>query len=60
MTPESDIDLLVDVGATVSPWFPAGLIVELEALLGRRVEVLTTGGLHTLLRERVLGEAIAL
>ncbi|MCW5880369.1 MAG: nucleotidyltransferase family protein [Anaerolineae bacterium] len=60
VTPESDIDLLVDAGTTVSPWFPAGMIVELEALLGRRVEVVTTGGLHTLLRERVFGEAVVL
>ena len=27
---ESDIDLLVTTGPRVSPWFPAGLILELE------------------------------
>lgn len=58
--PDSDIDLLVEVGATVSPWFPAGLILELEALLGRRVEVVTSDGLHVLLKERVLEEAVPL
>jgi uncharacterized protein len=27
--PESDIDLLIDVGPTTSSWFPAGLILNL-------------------------------
>jgi predicted nucleotidyltransferase len=31
--PESDIDLLVDVGPDASPWFPVGLVINLEALL---------------------------
>lgn len=58
--PESDVDLLVEVGADPSPWFPGGLVVELEALLGRRVQVVTERGLDELLRERVLDEAIPL
>ena len=37
--PESDVDLLVEVGPNPSPWFPGGLVVELEELLGRRVQV---------------------
>ncbi len=44
-TSESDIDLLVDVGPTTSSWFPAGLILDLEELLGRPVEVVTERGL---------------
>ena len=39
--PESDVDLLVDVGPTHSRWFPAGLILDLEELLGRGVDVVT-------------------
>lgn len=59
-TAESDIDLLVDVGPTLSPWFPAGLILDFEALLGRRVEVVTERALHPELRETVLRDARAL
>jgi len=33
--PESDIDLLIEKGPTTSSWFPAGLVLELEEMLGR-------------------------
>ena len=56
---DSDIDLLVTTGPQVSPWFPAGLILELEELLGRHIDVVTESGLNPLLREAVLGEAVA-
>jgi predicted nucleotidyltransferase len=55
--PDSDIDLLVEAGPETSPWFPAGLILELEALLGRRVDVVTEAGLRSELRESVLQDA---
>ncbi len=58
--PESDVDFLVDVGQTHSPWFPAGLILDLEALLGRDVEVVTESALHWYIRDRVLKEAVPL
>lgn len=58
--PDSDIDLLIDSGPTTSSWFPAGLILELEELLGRRVEVVTERSLNPYLREYVLHEAIPL
>jgi len=54
---DSDIDLLVDVGEKTSPWFPAGLIDELQALLGCRVDVVTEDSLYWLLRRRILKEA---
>ncbi|MGG6270756.1 nucleotidyltransferase family protein [Leptolyngbya sp. AN03gr2] len=54
---ESDIDLLVDLGETLSAWFPMGLIHELEALLNRKVDVVTEKTLHPLIRDRVLQEA---
>jgi uncharacterized protein len=57
---ESDVDFLVDVGPDHSSWFPAGLIADLEALLGRRVDVLTEAGLHWYIRDRVLDEAVPL
>lgn len=58
--PQSNVDLLIEVGAEPSAWFPGGLVGELEELLGRRVQVVTERGLDDLLRERVLEEAIPL
>jgi len=56
-TPESDIDLLVDYDpAKTTPWFPGGLLMDLQELLGRRVDVLTESGVSPLIRERVLRE----
>lgn len=58
--PDSDIDLLVTRGPKLSPWFPAGLVLDLEEVLGRRVEVVTETGLNGYLRDQVLREAIPL
>ncbi|MGH2588489.1 MAG: nucleotidyltransferase family protein [Dehalococcoidia bacterium] len=58
--PDSDIDLLVEVGPEHSSWFPAGLIIDLGQMLGRKVDVLTEGGLHWYIRDRVLKEAVPL
>jgi len=58
--PDSDIDFLIAVGEKTSPWFPSGLVQDLEELLGRKVEVVTTRGLHPLLRDEVLREATPL
>ena len=55
--PDSDIDFLIEVGPTTSAWFPAGLIMDLEHLLGHRVEVVTEQALNPALREAVLNEA---
>ena len=56
----SDVDLLVTTGPKVSAWFPAGFILDLEQLLGRRIDVVTEPGLNPLLRDQVLTEAVAL
>ncbi len=56
-TDESDIDLLVDVTGNTSPWFPAGLVEDLENELGKPVDVITESGLYWLLRRRILNEA---
>jgi len=58
--PDSDVDLLVDVGTATSSWFPAGLILDLEQILGRQVEIVTEKGLNPHLREHVLREAVPL
>ena len=55
--PDSDVDLLIDAGEKVSSWFPAGLILDLEDLLGRRVDVVTERALRPELRQYVLREA---
>jgi uncharacterized protein len=56
--PDSDLDLLIDAGPNTSSWFPAGLILDLENLLGCRVEVVTEKGLNPQIRESVVSEAI--
>ncbi len=58
--PQSDLDLLISVGPKTTPWFPGGLVSDLEQLLGRRVDVLTENGLSPLIRDRVLNEAVPL
>ena len=59
-TPDSDIDLLIDVTGATTSWFPGSLTAELEALLGRRVQVVTRRSLSPLIREAVLSEAVPL
>jgi len=59
-TEDSDVDLLVSTTDSTSPWFPAGLVMDLEALLGCRVHVVTEDAVYWLLRERILNEAEAL
>jgi predicted nucleotidyltransferase len=55
--PDSDIDFLVDAGPKCSSWFPGGLIVDLEDLLGRRVDVAEPESLHWFIRDQVMSEA---
>jgi len=57
---ESDIDLLVDVGPGRTPFFPGGLLADLEELLGCKVDIVTADGLHWYIRDRVLNEAVPL
>ncbi|MEB3290624.1 MAG: nucleotidyltransferase family protein [Leptolyngbya sp.] len=54
---DSDIDLLVDLGENLSPWFPVRFIQDLEALLDCKVDVVTEKGLKSRIREQVLSEA---
>jgi predicted nucleotidyltransferase len=51
------VDFLIETGENVTPWFPGGLIADLEELLGRRVDVAEPDVLHPLVREHVLAEA---
>jgi len=57
-TKNSDIDLLIDYDrAKTSPWFPGGLLMDLEELLGCKVDIVTEQGLSPFIREQVLAEA---
>lgn len=58
--PDSDVDLLVDVRGPVDSLFPAGLISDLEDLLGHRVDVVPEYLLVSQLRPAVVASAIPL
>ena len=57
---DSDVDFLVDMGPKHSPWFPGGLLMDLQDLLGCQVDILTEDALHWYIRDRVLEEAVPL
>lgn len=60
-TPNSDIDFLIDYNLDkISPWFPGGLLADLEDLLGCKVDIVTEKGLHDFIKQRILKDAIPL
>ena len=60
-TESSDIDLLVDYDLQkISPWFPGGLLMDLQDILGYKVDIVTEQGLSRLIKNRVLAEAKSL
>ncbi len=60
-TPESDIDFLIDYDLEkTTPWFPGGLLMDWQDLLGRKVDVLTEHGVSHLIRDQVSSEAKSL
>ncbi len=56
----SDIDLLVEVTGPTTPWFPGGVVVELEQFLGRRVDIVELDAIREPLCQTILQEAIPL
>ena len=56
MTEYSDIDILVEFKGEKSLLDLAGLKIELEELLGKKVDVLTYNSLHPLLKDKILSE----
>jgi len=59
--PDSDIDLLIDQDwSNLSGWGGMELVVALEALLGRPVDVATEEELRPRIRDLVLREAVPL
>ncbi len=60
-TETSDIDLLVDYDLQkISPWFPGGLLMDLQDILGCKVDIVTEQGLSHLIKDRVLAVAKSL
>jgi predicted nucleotidyltransferase len=57
---DSDLDLLIEAAGPRTPFFPGGLIADLEESLGRRVDVVEPSALHRLIRAEVLAEAVPL
>jgi predicted nucleotidyltransferase len=59
-TEASDIDFLVDLDADRSLLDLGGLLMDLQDLLGRNVDVVTEAGLRPRVAQRVLQDAIDL
>ena len=55
--PDSDVDFLVEMGPDRSLFDLGGLLMDLQALLGREVDVVTEKALHWYIRDRVIQEA---
>ena len=53
----SDVDLLVTLPPEKTGLALGGMLMDVQTLLNRRVDVLTENGLHPLMRDRVLREA---
>jgi predicted nucleotidyltransferase len=58
--PDSDVDLLVDLEPGRSLLDLGRLLVDLQDLLQRAVDVATENGLHWYIRDRVVKEAVPL
>ena len=57
---QSDVDFLVEMEPGRSLLDMGGLLMDLQGLLGRKVDVVSERGLRTRIRERVLREAVPL
>ena len=55
--PNSDVDFLVELEPNRSLFDLGGLLMDLQELLGREVDVVTEKGLHWYIRDRVIQEA---
>jgi uncharacterized protein len=57
---ESDIDFLVDLEPGRSLLDLGGLLMDLQQILGRDIDIVTEKGLHWYIRDQVLAEAMNL
>jgi len=53
-------EALIEVDGPTTPWFPGGLVTDLEEVLGRRVEVIELDAIREPLRQSILREAVPL
>ena len=58
--PESDVDVLIEFEPGRSLLDQVGFRQDLEELLGRRVDVVSEGGISPYLEDRILSEAVPL
>jgi len=56
-TPESDIDLIIEMAKPIGLFTFVGIKQNLEAKLGRPVDLVTPNGLSHYIRDKVLSEA---
>lgn len=56
--PDSDVDILVEFSSPVSIFTFVHLREYVSERLGVRVDLVTEGGLHPLLKERIMGEVV--
>ena len=59
-TEGSDVDLLVTTKPKTTLVGLSGLVLDVEELLNRKVDVVTDDDIYHLLRDRILGEAVPL
>jgi uncharacterized protein len=58
---DSDVDFLIDiVDMSRFSWGGGGLLMDLQDLLGRQVDIATEKSLHWYIKDRILEEAVAL
>ena len=58
--PKSDVDFLVNFEPGCSLYDIGDLIMDLQDLLGRKVDIVEPEGLHWFIRDRILKEAVSL
>jgi predicted nucleotidyltransferase len=59
-TIESDVDLLIEPGRSLSGFELGEILMDAQDLLKRKVDIVTVSALHPMMRDRVLAEAIKL
>lgn len=55
--PDSDVDFLVDLDKDRSLLDLGGMVVDLQTLLNRRVDIVTVNGLHWYIKKEILDQA---
>ncbi len=60
MKEDSDIDILVEINKDISLLDFAGIKVEMEEALGRKVDLVEYGTIKPLIKDRILSEQVAI